>query len=118
MGSVIKNRRPALTCYANGMITVPSWTMKALELEPGDAINLWEERGEVYLYGISHAPQSYRARLCPNNKASRLTCRCRSAELSRYILGKMGGERCAVAAGDVKEIPVGKGLQLILRHIC
>ena len=103
---------------ASGRITVMSWTMKALELEPGDVINLWEEGGEVYLYGIKNPSGNYRARLRGNNGSSRLTCRCFSRDLSRFILDKMGGDKCAVAGGDVKDIPVGKGLQLILRHIC
>lgn len=117
MGSVIKNRKPALVFYANGKITVTSWAMKALDLEPGDVINLWEE-GEVYLYGVKNPAGNYRGRLRCNNKSSRHTCRCFSAELSHYILGKMGGDKCAVAGGEVKDIAVGKGLQLILRHIC
>ena len=107
-----------MTVKAGGRIIVMSWTMKALGLEPGDAINRGEEGGEVYLYGIKNPSDYYRARLYKNNKASQLTCKCCNSQLSRFILDKMGGDRCAVAGGEVKDIPVGKGLQLILRHIC
>lgn len=118
MGSVIKNRRPCMTIYKSGRITVMSWTMKALGLEPGDAINLWEEGSGIYLYGIKNPPETYRARLSGSNKGARFTCKCSSRQLAQYILDKMGGDKCAVAGGEVKDIPVGKGLQLILRHIC
>lgn len=118
MGCVIRNRKPALVFYADGRITVTAWAMKMLLLEPGDVINLWEEGNEVYLYGVKNPTGDYKARLRGNNKASKLTCRCFSTELSRYVLSRMGGDRCAVAGGEVKDIPVGKGLQLILRNIC
>ena len=95
-----------------------SWTMKVLGLEPGDAINLWEEGRGVFLYGIKNPQGDYKARLRGNNKASKRTCRCFSAELCRYILDQMGGDKCKVAGGEVKDITVGKGLELILRNIC
>ena len=117
MGSVIKSRKPALVFYKDGRITVTSWTMKVLGLEPGDAINLWYD-GEVYLYGIKNPKGNYKAILRGNNKASVHTCRCFSVELCRYVLDKMGGEKCQVAGGKVKDIAVGKGLELILRNIC
>ena len=118
MGCVIRNRKPALVFYKDGRITVTSWTMKMLGLEQGDVINLWEQGGIVYLYGIKNPKGDYKARLRGNNKASVLTCRCFSAELSRYVLDKMGGDKCQVAGGEVKDIAVGKGLELILRNIC
>lgn len=118
MGCVIRNRKPALVFYADGRITVTAWAMKMLNLEPGDVINLWEEGKDVYLYGIKNPTGYYKCRLRGNNKASVRTCRCFSAELSHYILDKMGGNKCQVAGGEVKDITVGKGLELILRNIC
>jgi hypothetical protein len=118
MGSIIKSRRPAVTFYSSGKISVTSWTMKALGLEPGDAINLWEEGSEVYLYGIKNPAGNCKATLRCNNNASRHTCRCYSSELAHYILHRMGGDKCSIAAANVVDIPIGKGLQLILRHIC
>lgn len=118
MPAVIKNRKPAMTVKAGGRIIVMAWATKALGLEPGDAINLWEEGSEVYLYGIKNPSDYYRARLYKSNKDSRISFKCCSSDLCRYILDKMGGDRCSVAGGEVKDIAVGKGLQLILRHIC
>ena len=118
MGSVIKNRRPCLTVYKSGRITVMAWAMKALGLTPGDAINLWEESGVVYLYGIKNPPTSYRARLTGSNKIARLTCKCSSRQLAQYLLDRMGGDRCQIAGGEVKCIPAGQGMELILRNIC
>lgn len=88
MQSILKsNRRPDISFSQTGQISLSAHVTKALDLHPGDAIDIQTDGFEYYLYVRSRATPGtrYEAQCFPSNKKGR-HFRAYSRRLCRAML--------------------------------
>ena len=115
-------RRHDITFCADGRIEISARVTRALDIQPGDVIDIaMDERcREVYLYVKHRQPAGRHKAQCYRTGKGR-TCnslRAHSVEICRQVLD-MRGFSCTQAklpVGDPVDIPcVGKALPVIIR---
>lgn len=118
-------RRHDITFNADGRIEISARVSKALDIHPGDVIDIaLDDVGrEVYLYVKHRAPLAgrHKAQCYPTGKGR--TCnslRAHSVEICRKVLDMRGysATQARLPVGDPVEIPcIGKALPLIIRYM-
>lgn len=120
-------RRHDITFNADGRIEISAHITRALDLRPGDVIDVAvdERHRECYLYVKYRAQQlSGRHRAQCYRTGRGRTCnslRAHSVELCRQMLDMRGcsASQARLPVGDPVEIPgTGKALPIIIRYKC
>ncbi|MCH5234480.1 MAG: AbrB/MazE/SpoVT family DNA-binding domain-containing protein [Muribaculaceae bacterium] len=110
-------RRPDITLYHFGRIIISARIVKALSLDPGDAINITIHEGEYLLYAIHQPFGRHEAQCYPSKRGSHNFC-ANSVRLSRALLNaaKVQTLRASFLAGDLLTINDKKYIPIITAH--
>ena len=116
-------RRHDITFNADGRIEISARVTKALDLHPGDVIDIAiDERGrECYLYVKHRNPAGKHKAQCYRTGKGKVcySLRAHSVEICRQVLDMRGFSttQARLPVGDVIEIPcVGTALPIIIRY--
>ncbi len=119
MQSILGNTRKAdITFRANGRIDISAGVAKHLQLCRGDAIDVFVDRGEFYLYVKSRSVRGrHNARVFPTNKRGN-HFRCSSSKLCLAILKECGvSKRVGLCIGEPIESSYGILIPIITKNI-
>lgn len=110
-------RRPDIIFRPSGRIDITARVTSLLSIEPGDAINVWKEEDEYYLYVSRRLADAHSRAICRRvNKGSNFL-RAWSAQLASAIIQISGKKEAHLTVGEPVELPVfGKALPLITRN--
>lgn len=114
---IINQRKPDIYFHFNGQIDITAKVSKALDLQPGDTINVWEAGGEHYLYVSARSVAGNVAGVCRKvNDRSRFL-RTNFKGLTDKINEICNADESHLPVGEAVEIEnVGKALTLITRN--
>ncbi|GEM_PF-957903 len=83
-------RRPDITFCRDGRIHITAAVAAALQLQPGDSINVYADDGEFYVFAVPNAGHGrFHARIYPTKQGCR-NFRANSARLARRLLDACG----------------------------
>lgn len=119
MERLIKStRRPDITFNRDGRIQITAAIAAALDLQPGDCINIYADNGEYYMFAI-HSERNERchARVYPTKRGSR-NFRAISVRLVCSLLDACGitARRAAFAAGEPVRVFGRTYIPIITKH--
>lgn len=111
------HRRPDIIFHPNGRIDITARVTNLLSLEPGDAINVWKEEDECYLYVARRSADTNSRAICRQvNKGSNFL-RVWSTSLASAIIKLSGKKEAHLTVGESVNLPMfGKALHLITRN--
>lgn len=113
-------RRAEITFFRSGRIDITSRVARAIDLQPGDVIDIFQDGGEFYLHvalKASAALGRHQARCHPTKPGSH-HYRAWSRTLARAVLALCGSPRFApLAAGEPVIIQNYLAIPLITRKI-
>ena len=117
-------RRHDISFHKDGRIEISARVSKALDLRPGDVIDIAvdDNSREVYLFVKHRAPLAgrHKAQCYPTGKHHKgNSMRAHSVEICRQVLDLNGfsSTRARLPVGEPVEIPcIGKALPIIIRY--
>ena len=111
------HRRPDIIFRPNGRIDITAKVATLLSLKPGDAINVWKEEDEYYLYVARRSADSNSRAICRQvNKGSNFL-RVWSTPLASAIIKLSGKKEAHLTVGESVNLPMfGKAIHLITRN--
>lgn len=102
---------------SNGRIDITAKVTSILSLKPGDAINIWEEDGEYYLYVKKRNADGKFMAICKENKKGSKYIRVWCKPLAEAVIKITGGDEAHLMVGEPAWIEnLGKALPLITRN--
>lgn len=116
-------RRHDITFNADGRIEISARATKALDIQPGDVIDiaLNDINREVYLY-VKHRQPAGRHKAqcyCTSKGKTCRSLRANCVDICRQVLDLRGysATRAQLPVGDAEDIPgIGKALPIIIRY--
>lgn len=116
-------RRHDITFCADGRIEISARVTRALDLKPGDVIDIaMDDQGrEVYLYVKHRQPAGRHKARCYRTGKGHVcnSLRAHSIDICRQVLDMRGfsATQAKLPVGDLVDIPyVGKALPVIIRY--
>ncbi len=112
-----KARRPDIYFHRNGQIDITARVSNALDLQCGDAINIWHASGEYYLYVTErNVKGKYRGVCRKVNRKSRYF-RANFYDLAKSIIEVCGKQEAYLPVGEPVEIEnIGVAIPIITRN--
>lgn len=110
------SRKPDVLFRKRGIIDIKAAVVTALDLQPGDSIDLWEhDDGNLFIYAIKHNVGSHKA-VCRRVNAKCKYLRVCCKQLTDYVNALTGKTESHVPVGPVVQLPnIGKAMPLITR---
>lgn len=120
MCSILGNsRKPDIYFRRGGRIDITAKVSEALDLQPGDIIDIWNEHEEYFLY-VLHRADNIRGNhiaVCqqvnPRNRYIRVYC----IKLCNFMRSLCGGNEVHLPVGESVQLPnIGTAIPLITRN--
>lgn len=111
------HRRPDIIFHPSGRIDITARVTTLLSLQAGDAINIWKEEDEYYLYVARRSADANTRAICRQvNKGSNFL-RAWSAPLASAIIQISGKKEAHLIVGEPVQLPLfGMAIPLITRN--
>ena len=116
MTNLATNIRPDILFHSNGLIEISSKISILLCIEHGAVINIFEEKGEHYLYVAHKNPAGTFKGRCRKAKKTGRFMRANWIELSRSIIALTDAPEAHYRVGDPQIINGKKVLPIITRN--